>query len=261
MCLKEPFPQTVLTSESLRRNYNHLLLTEDLSPQSNTCAQLIQHYHPSLWSASIKGHKSPLEAWYCVEDLEKCIENRLKYKGTDLSPKDIRMGFSVTKIAPKVSIFRPALAKYLISKYLPDCQEVFDPCSGYSGRLLGAVVLGKTYIGQDINEVTVAESSSLIQDLHLKNCRVSCKNSLVTEGAYESLFTCPPYGDKENWNQDIEVLSSDEWIDECLKNYKCRKYLFVVDQTSKYQKYVVETLVNKSHLGCNQEYVILIPKA
>ena len=49
-------------------------------------------------------------------------------------------------------------------------------------------------------------------------------------------------------------------IDLCLKKHKCKKYLFVVDKTEKYKNNIVEIIENKSHIGSNNEYVILIEK-
>ena len=72
------------------------------------------------------------------------------------------------------------------------------------------------------------------------------------------MFTCSPYNDKENWGQDIKNLSCDEWIDICLKNFKCKKYIFIVDHTNKYKDNIVETINNKSHFNENNEKVILI---
>ncbi len=260
-CLNTTFPQTILTEKSLDNNINYLFRTENLSVTSNTCTQLIQHFHNSIWNCNVKGYKSPYEAWYDPALLNKSIDNRLKYKGSELSPKDIRAGFSIGKIAPKISIFRPATAKYIIKKYLNEYAEIFDPCSGYSGRLLGAASLGKKYIGQDINSTTIEESKNLITYFNLTNCSVSCKNSLCTKGEYECLFTCTPYYDKENWNQSIEELSCDEWIDICLKNYKCKSYIFVVDNTFKYKDNVVEQLTNKSYLSNSVEYIVKIDKS
>ena len=259
-CLSIEFPQTQLTEASLRRNFNTLVLSEDLSKYSNCCCQLIQHFHPSLWKANRFGFKSPYSAWYDVNLIEKAVYNRFKYKGENLSPKDIRSAFTIAKLAPKVSVFRPSLAKYIYKKYLNDFDEIFDPCSGYSGRLLGAAVLGKKYVGQDINNVTVKESKNLISYFNLENIEVSCKNSLNTCGNYQSLFTCPPYNNKENWNQSIEDLSCDEWIDTCLQNYVCKRYVFVVDETLKYKEYIKEELENRSHLSRSKEYIIVIDR-
>ncbi len=203
------------------------------------------------------GHKAPCDAWYDDEQLYKTIENRLKYKGDNLTPMDIVNGFSISKLAPKVSLFRPATAKYIIKKYLNNFDTIFDPCAGFSGRMLGACAANKKYIGYDINSITVEESNKLKNLLKL-DAEIYCKDSLYIKETHECLFTCPPYGNKENWHQDIEVLSADEWIETCLKNFKCKKYLFVVDKTDKYKNYIVDNISNKSHFANNSELVILI---
>lgn len=238
------------------KSYNKLAKTD--KPKSNIGIDLVYKFHPSLWFANKHNKLSPYQAWNDVNALTQCVMNRLKYKGEDLSPFDIVYGFSASYIAPKVSLFRPALAKYLINKYLDNYTEIFDPCSGYSGRLLGASILHKKYIGQDINKTIVNEANILIKTLGLTDCVVSNKNSIATTGEYECLFTCPPYSDKENWNQSIEDLSCDEWIDICLNNYKCDCYMFVVDDTEKYKDYIVEYIRNKSHFNDSTEKVIVI---
>lgn len=253
-CLQTPFP---LPHQNINVQKEFSMLLNSESKSSKAGMKLVYKYHPSLWVANKENRMSPYCAWHDVNKLTQVVTNRLKYKGEVLTPEDILYGFSTSYIAPKVSLFRPALAKYLIETYLSECASLFDPCSGYSGRLLGAAALDKNYIGQDINPITVKESNLLINDLHL-NATVVCKNSLATGGEYECLFTCPPYGNKENWNQSIEPLSCDEWIDMCLKNYKCKKYLFVVDETARYKEYVVEYIRNKSHLNDSTEKIILI---
>ena len=245
-------------------NYN-ISISEELNKlrkcdkkNSNIAMKIIYNYHPSIWLANKKGCLSPFSAWQDISKLYQCIENRLKYKGEQLTPNDILYGFSASHIAPKVSVFKPALAKYLIAKYLNQYSEIFDPCCGYSGRLLGSYVMNKKYIGQDINSTTITEINRLVDDLKLEGCSVFNKNSICNTGKYECLFTCSPYSGKENWGQSIEDLSCDEWIDICLKNYCCKAYLFVVDHTCKYREYIVEEIINRSHFSASSEKVILI---
>ena len=52
--------------------------------------------------------------------------------------------------------------------------------------------------------------------------------------------------------------SCDEWIDECMKRFSCKAYVFVVDSTKKYKQYVTETLHNSSHFSKSKEYVVVI---
>lgn len=218
--------------------------------------RVIQHFHKSVWKANKKGYLSPFDAWQEDDILKKAIQNRIIYKGNSLDPSKVLYGFSAAKIAPKVSVFNPYLAKYLISKYLNEFNTIFDPCSGYSGRLLGAASLDKTYVGRDINPVTVEESNNLLRELKL-SASVECGDSLLLTGHFDCLFTCPPYSDKENWNQEIENMTCDDWIEHFLKNFSCKKYLFVVDNTVKYTSNIVEELKNTSHFSNSSEYVLL----
>ena len=230
---------------------------------------LIKKYHKSIYHAKVHGCKySPYEAWFDKDFVEVVAQNRAIYSeyADKLSPKSILHGFSVTKKATKVSVFSVSTAYDLIQKYLNDVSCIFDPFSGFSGRMLGVIQSGKIYYGQDGNFDHVNESNEIIRVLVNSNrgdytvsSQVIQKDIFNSEGCYESLFTCPPYKDKEDWQNENQITyTCDEWIDECLKRFKCKKYLFVVDDTEKYKDYVVDVIENKSHFGKNCEKVILI---
>jgi len=225
---------------------------------------LIRFFHKSVFEASKKNKLSPLQAWQDKDLIKKSALNRLKYVGR-CEPQDILKGFSIAQIAPKVSVFRSTLAKNLIEKYLGNVDLIIDPFSGFSGRMLGAFNSGKKYIGFDVNEKHVKESNEIIAYKSIQGfCKVEVQDLTTFEktdwqNQNAALFTCPPYEDKEHWNEDEIEKSCDEWIDLCLKKHKgCKRYLFVVDETEKYKDKIVETLANKSHFGTNFEYVILL---
>ena len=230
--------------------------------------RIITHFHPSIYHARRDKCISPYDAWYDNNLLRECIENRIIYQ-SNINPNKILQGFNVSKIAPKVSVFSAGRAKMLISRYLNEFNEIFDPFSGFSGRMLGTVSLGKRYIGQDISGLHIQESIKMVE--FLKRCKNNFNNFIIPElkrsnilqssGTYECLFTCPPYADKEQWlDVPVDSRSCDDWIDECLKRFKCNKYLFVVDHTDRYADYIVDEIINKSHFGSNSEYVILIER-
>ena len=227
---------------------------------------IIRHFHKSIYKASRKGQQSPLNAWENKDLILKSALNRLKYVKR-CSPEDVLRGFSVAKIAQRVSLFSASLATKLIQKYLSDADIVYDPFSGFSGRMLGAFNNRKQYFGFDINEDHVRESNEIIDYMKINDmCSVDVKDLLNTtpkDYTYMKntcLFTCPPYGGKEHWNENNDEIekSCDEWIDLCLEKYKVDRYLFVVDNTEKYKDYIVEKLEKKSHFGNVTEYVILI---
>jgi hypothetical protein len=255
--LPQEFPYPSYSNERMTKDYKSLSEYSNIDKKAFLGMSIIRNFHKSIYSAKRDDKPSPLEAWNNKALLLETVKNRWIYK-SNLSSQNIADGFNVCKIAPKVSVFNPCTAKILVQKYLQEYNVIFDPFSGFSGRMLGACSLGKTYIGQDINKEHVDESNEIIKFLNL-DASVSQKDLFESSGEYECLFTCPPYNLKETWNNDNQAnLSCDEWIDECMKRFKCKKYLFIVDKTEKYKDKIVEEIKNKSHFGENSEYIVLI---
>ena len=235
-------------------NYNKLA---SYNPNSRLGESVIRKYHRSIYSAHCGVSPSPIDGWNNDDILKKVILNRLIYIN-DVDPSKVLRGLYISKLAPRVSIFNPVLTKYLVNKYLGDYDEIFDPFSGFSGRLLGVAASGKSYIGHDINTLAVSESNEIIQALHLENCEVTTADMLENSGEFQCLLTCPPYGKKEIYAEESVFKSCDDWITECLARYKCQKYIFVVDNTEKYAEYVAEDVITNSHLNQVVEHVVVI---
>lgn len=175
-------------------------------------------------------------------------------------------GMMVMRMYPEVSYFKPSLAKYLINKYLNDSKFIIDPFSGYSGRMLGVLASGKKYCGSDLCQMSVIESQEIynwlvnnfdgIPEAYIEES--DAENTHTSD--FDALFTCPPYEDIESWpDVHSDIHNCDEWIDICISNNKCKKYLFVVDdKIDKWKSNIVETIENCSHFGKNVEYVVLV---
>lgn len=256
--LPEEFPYYHYDEKTLRGDYKNLCNARrhENGSATRTADTIIHHFHKSIYHSRAGNKISPYEAWQYPELKEKCVRNRFIY-AKSLSPLAVVSGFNINKIAPKVSMFSAGTARYLIWEYLNEFDTIFDPFSGFSGRMLGACSLGKRYIGQDINEEHVTESNEIIDYFKL-NAEVTQKDVFDSYGEYDCLFTCSPYNLKETWgNEDQADLSADEWIDVCLEHFKCKKYLFVVDHT---KRPTVDALRNKSHFSHSYEKVVLIEK-
>jgi len=255
-------------------------------PKKNTSV-IVNRYHPSLNLAHRKGCKSPIDGWNEIKSdykkFEKFYENRLrcsdwfkekdniKYLIQGYVPEFIYgIGLSTSRKYPQVSYFKPSLAKYVVGKWCSEFDTIFDPFAGYCGRMLGVVASGKNYIGVDLCESTIMEDRNIYENVYrpwaeksnrpITNVILKSGDSIESVGSFDCLFTCPPYSDLEQWpDVDLVKKSCDEWIDICLTNYKCKRYVFVVDDTiEKYRDNIVETLDNVSHFGKNNEYIVVI---
>ncbi len=264
LCRNMGFPYPRYTDSELKSSWDQLCKLDlnskytKLSVRNREGDRLITHFHPSIYHAHVKGKPSPYDAWFNDDLLRKCIENRVIYVNS-LNPNKILQGFNISKIAPKVSVFSAGRAKILIDKYLSEFDTIFDPFSGFGGRMLGALSLGKQYIGRDISDNHIKENMDIVKFLGVEEyVDLAVKDIFDDNGVYEALFTCPPYGTKELWSSEKIFLNCDKWILECMKRFKCKKYLFVVDDTEVYKRYIVDEIENKSHFGKNKEYVIEI---
>ena len=258
-CRAVGFPYPVHTAERMEKDWSHLCQYEfsTYKPNCRIGMSVVSHFHRSVFDCRVGSCKSVREAWEDDAALKRVIANRLVYQNV-VNPSKVLAGFNICKEAPIVSRFNPVLAKYLVRKYLNDFNEVFDPFSGFSGRLLGVAACDKKYAGQDIRWQAVEESNQIIRFLNLKGCSVSQQDVFQSFGTYECLLTCPPYSDKETYGGEVCYKSCDEWIDECLRRFKCRKYVFVVDETEKYKDFVVEEVQNSSHFSKAVERVVTI---
>lgn len=258
-CRAVGFPYPKYTAERMEKDWTHLRLYEndEYKPTCRLGMSIVSNFHKSVYDCKVGKSKSVKEAWEDDEALKRVIANRLVYQNA-VNPSKVLAGFNICKEAPIVSRFNPVLAKHLARKYLNEFEEVFDPFSGFSGRLLGVASCGKKYVGQDIRWQAVEESNQIVRFLDLKGCSVTQKNILECSGEYECLLTCPPYSDKETYGSETCYKTCDEWIDECLNRFKCRKYVFVVDETEKYKDFVVDKIQNSSHFSKAVERVVVL---
>lgn len=255
----QTFPYPQYSYERLKKDYKRLCeyTNEHYVPKCKLGISSIRHFHKSMYKANVKGHLSPYDAWYNDDILKKVIRNRGIYINS-VDPSKVLSGFNVTKIAPKVSTFNPVLARYLTTKYLSKYNEVFDPFSGYSGRMLGVCSTGKRYIGQDINECAVNECNE-IGKFHGLDAKVTVQNiETDTMHKFECLLTCPPYSDIESYSDKGSIKYCEDWITICLQTYKCIKYVFVVNDAGIYSSNIVEEISNKSHFSDSKEYIVVI---
>lgn len=258
---------------------------------NNNPSACINYFHKSLYKASTQGNLSPYDGWQLIKaDIDvfkdfyrnrlRCsdwfkADGRLPYLLTgQVMMETYGIGLSTSRKFQHVSYFKPITAKNLVETYLNEYDTIFDPFSGYSGRMLGVISLGKNYIGQDLCEDSVRETNqmwSFIKNTALLKsyfgkdveCEVTQKDTLKSYGKYKCLFTCPPYANIENW-PGVKSLNygCDIWIEVCLTHFDCEKYLFVVDDkiSDQYKKYIVGEIKNTSHFKSNVEYIILIKK-
>lgn len=261
-CWGKPFPYPAYTDEYIKDSWEKLKgLQIKKGRKYKTGNALITNFHPSIYHANVKGKQSPINAWQDESLLRRCIENRAIYCDFwGVSSYTVARGFEASKIAPRVSMFPPYLARYLLDTYAPEAKTVVDPFAGFSGRMLGALSLGMSYTGYDINGITLDESRRLLAAIGETAC-LRRADSLKCNDAqeYDVLITCPPYADKEVWHgsHGSELSSTDSYVAAVLQRFRAKTYIFVVDKTKLFQKHVVHSFTNPSPLNKSEELVLV----
>lgn len=209
-----------------RVDINHI--TAQKTTNSN---KIIKHYMSHL--DEVKDHQgNSIQTLWTKENLIKA------FKSLDKPNRTVNSQFSEIKKALKfspVTVYSPIMTKTLIQKL--DCKNIFDPCIGWGGRMIGTTCLGDDYhyTGCEPSTETYNGLKKMVSDLSLEN-QVTLYNKPVEEVldtignvTYDMCLTSPPYYDLEIYSdeetQSINRYSTYEiWIQSFIKpiiDYVC----------------------------------------
>ena len=263
---------------SLRKN--------KLSWKANS--RIVRYFNKSITKANKFGKDSPEVYWEKLKNdkelFRKFLENRYRcsdyFRDSELGREQFKqgivpdfiygIGLTTSTVSPNVSIFKPSQMQYILDKYAQEFNEIFDPTCGYCGRLVGTLVCNKKYIGRDVSDLVIEENKkcgkwleSRLTSLFFKpEYDLAVADAFTSTGEYDCLITCPPYSDNngkqiEEWrmaNGDKITCeyTCEEIIDIFLKNYKCKRYILVLDDSisnTKYKDYIVEKFENVNYIN------------
>lgn len=165
-------------------------------------------FHHDRYDSSAVNMLSPLESFAKDESLKKALRMQM-----ESSPNNIKyrhFGFlNLVNGTQACSNFRPAFAKMLYNEYAPKDGVVFDPSTGYGGRLVGFLASHcKVYIGVDPSYRTCESNRSLWSSLQIDNKDVIIENFPIEDvdivgrefNNCDFAFTSPPYFAKEKYD-------------------------------------------------------------
>ena len=111
------------------------------------------------------------------------------------------------------SIFDPVLCELVYRWFCPEGGSILDPFAGGSVRGIVAAILGRNYVGIDLQERQI--KANLAQAHAITPTRIptwivgdSRDVATLAPGAYDLVFSCPPYFDLERYSDDPADLST-----------------------------------------------------
>lgn len=233
----------------------HPLIGVDIELFNNPQFPFAEDKPKCFYKVSVDGKPCALEAWSNELIRWNMIKNRINYVGGFINNKAILTAMNVTRTCKQPSWFSKSYAKQLIEKYITT-NTIVDPFAGWGARCDASLELNKNYIGGDLNPELVEWHKSLNRPITLLDA-----NNFKYDQDDCSVFICPPYTNYEKYfdGQDLKTTQC-EWLNIIMKNVpKAKEYLMVCKVVDDgWEKYIVEEKINKSHLGTNKEYVLLI---
>lgn len=170
-----------------------------LRPWSTVGTRMVGAYFPHRYQATSRTKHSAYEAWHMDAPLSRAVRFQLDNGDPVLPPRVLR---ALTLHYRTPTVFRPTVARYLYETYCPPGGRVWDCCSGYGGRVMGAVAAGVNYIGTDVDPQTVEGNEKLALELGAgATVRVVCSPAEKYDpGPVDFVFTSPPYFDQERYS-------------------------------------------------------------
>lgn len=233
------FPYYQADEKRILREFGYLLAydTELIELPGNILQQnmmglgLCNSFHPEMWSVKCRNAKTPMDVFMDRELFYNALRRRIKYSDAKLAPFNIRKSLKVFSGAQGVSNFRPTVAKWVYQKYCPVGGTVLDPCSGYSGRVLGFLSShAGSYIGVDPSAGAINGGRNLVEavssiykiDKEVELVETPFEEFESTK-QFDLVFTSPPYFnveqyiDTNNTQSHIRYRQYEDWVDKFLR--------------------------------------------
>lgn len=229
------FPYYELSPQQIRREL-HLLTESDPGKifrrntliSSGTGLRLANYFHPQMWHVRCTRYVSPYDTFCLPDRLRAAIAKSMRiwpdrYGARGATLRRMLRSFSNTV---GVSNFRPTAARAIIHRYSPPGGRVLDFSAGYGGRLLGALTLGRHYLGIDPCEQQVRGLREMIKTCvpHLPNAGraeiiLGAAEDMLPHyktGSFDLIFSSPPYFNRERYSAEpeqsfIRYPTLDQW--------------------------------------------------
>lgn len=172
---------------------------------------ICKHFCESFYLSSEDGKKNMREIFEDDGLLLKLVRNRLVIdwdssvnETFNITYKMMIQGMRSMRLVPSISIFKPAIAKYICEKYSQPGDIVGDYSCGFGGRFLGAMSCGRKYIGTD--PLTTPELEKMAAYYNFSDYKLINSGSETycgDENSIDLYWSSPPYFKQEYYSNDI----------------------------------------------------------
>jgi hypothetical protein len=214
-------PKVVCNSYSIKKEFDRLYLKEGALDSVSMSSDIILTYQQHFYDEERRQFSDTKIA-------KKLIKNRAKYlfkEPKDITDRELLRGFKISGLHHGYSHFSPQWFKWFIENH--SGKSILDPCGGWGHRMLGTIGTKlEQYIYNDFDVRTYSGCKNILNDwssrfktkISLFNCRAELLD--VSNLEYDTIFTCPPYFNKEMYNNKSFINYEDFriWWENCINN-------------------------------------------
>lgn len=201
-----------ISENDAKHSYQQLVNLSPIQNYSRIGLKLLDHlfFIHRIKTKTKKGvsFADALESSKIMEHLQNLVK-RYKKKENDTSIYDVfQLWYG------SVNQFRPAFAKWIISRYCPKIR-VLDFSAGWGGRAVACMSLNIPYTGIDTN-TNLREGYKKLQEYNPTSpidMIWKPAEHVEFDFPYDMIFTSPPYWKKEVYENMPEYNSKNEWYE------------------------------------------------
>lgn len=225
------FPYYRLTDREIIAAYRSIATTAtdtlwdgidlQLSPVGQQVATMFQ---PHIWSVPVykslqHRFRTPYERFSDPETLRACLTRAVRIwpERFCFRPSTVRRALMTYPNTAAAVNFRPTAALAIYQRFSSNGDRVLDFSAGYGGRLLGALVAGRHYVGIEPSSRSVKGMQRMARELTRLGLATTapilfrgCAEDLmpsIEANSFNLIFSSPPYFSKERYDRQ----SSQSW--------------------------------------------------
>ncbi len=219
--------KTLLRKEVMNKDTDTIL---GLDARSRPGHKILDHHMPHFYAVANHKGISVESLAQRQETVEKALLANLAMHSTPYK-SEIRRMLMMTAGLSSVTKYRAAVAKAVVAYW--GATRVLDPCAGWGGRMLGALVGGaRAYVGCEPDPRTAAGLRAILADpalpaLIMAKARIlempveNAWSTLRTEEPFDMVLTSPPYFNLELYTGGPQSVTRfptwSQWVAEWLE--------------------------------------------
>jgi len=192
------------------------------SQKTTKCNEILRQYMTHIFK--VEDHKGvSIQTLWTVEKIQHAFDllDKPNYTVNSYFTEFLKK----LKFSP-VTLYSPTITKSILQEL--DCINVFDPCIGWGGRMLGTACLDGEYTGCEPCTDTYNGLIKMKEDLALENVTLyhspveKLLDTTLKHKTFEMCLTSPPYFDLEVYSsEDTQSINQyktyNEWIEKFIK--------------------------------------------